>query len=61
MSYLGIEIDDKKNDNPDRGNVQKVSTDSSKTDVYVIPTNEELVIAIDTAKIAQASDQSPWV
>ena len=61
MSYLGIEIDDKKNDSPDRGKVQKVSTDSSKTDVYVIPTNEELVIAIDTAKIAQASDQSPWV
>ncbi len=43
------------------GKNQKVSSDSSKTEVWVIPTNEELVIAIDTAKIAQASDQSPWV
>jgi len=61
MGYLGIEIDDKRNDSPDRGSIQKVSTDSSKIDVYVIPTNEELVIAIDTAKIATASGQSPWV
>ncbi|REL38912.1 acetate kinase [Rhodohalobacter sp. SW132] len=61
MSYLGIEVDDTKNDSPDRGAIQKISTDNSKTEVYVIPTNEELVIAIDTAKIAQASDQSPWV
>jgi len=61
MEYLGIEIDDKKNDSPERGTIQKISTESSKTEVYVIPTNEELVIAIDTAKIAQASDQSPWV
>lgn len=61
MNYLGIEVDDKKNNSPDRGSIQKISTENSKTDVYVIPTNEELVIAIDTAKIAQASDQSPWV
>jgi len=26
----------------------------------VIPTNEELVIAIDAAKIAIASQQTPW-
>jgi acetate kinase len=61
MEYLGIEIDDKKNDSPDRGIVQKISSENSKTEVYVIPTNEELVIAIDTAKIAMASNQSPWV
>jgi acetate kinase len=61
MDYLGIEIDKDKNDSAERGTIQKISTDSSKTDVFVIPTNEELVIAIDTAKIAQAADQSPWV
>jgi acetate kinase len=61
MDYLGIEIDKEKNDSAERGTIQKISTDSSKTDVFVIPTNEELVIAIDTAKIAQAADQSPWV
>jgi len=61
MESLGIEIDSEKNDNTEAGKIQKISSDSSKTEVWVIPTNEELVIAIDTAKIAQASDQSPWV
>ncbi len=61
MDYLGISVDENKNQNAERGTIQKISADSSKTDVYVVPTNEELVIAIDTAKIALASGQSPWV
>lgn len=61
MESLGIEIDPEKNESAVPGRNQKISSDSSKTEVWVIPTNEELVIAIDTAKIAQASDQSPWV
>ena len=61
LNYLGIEVDPDKNESAPSGSIEKVSTDSSKTDVYIIPTNEELVIAIDTAKIAQASGQSPWV
>jgi acetate kinase len=61
MESLGIEIDPEKNESTESGKMQKISSDSSKTEVWVIPTNEELVIAIDTAKIAQASDQSPWV
>ena len=61
LDYLGIEVDNKLNENAERGTIQKISTKNSKTDVYVIPTNEELVIAIDTAKIAQATAQSPWL
>ncbi|MEX0662811.1 MAG: acetate kinase [Balneolaceae bacterium] len=61
MDYLGISVDGDKNQNAERGKIQKISANSSKTDVYVVPTNEELVIAIDTAKIALAADQSPWV
>jgi len=61
MESLGIEIDPEKNESTESGKMQKISSDSSKTEVWVIPTNEELVIAIDTAKIAQASEQSPWV
>jgi len=61
FDYLGIKIDSEKNLNAKRGEVQKISADDSKTDVYVIPTNEELVIAIDAAKIAQATHQSPWL
>ena len=61
LGALGIEVDPKRNSEIKPGEIEKISSDSSKTDVYVIPTNEELVIAIDAAKIATASDQSPWV
>lgn len=58
MDNMGIKIDDKLNSNiPDN---KKINTTDSKTEVFVIPTNEELVIAIDSAKIALASKQTPW-
>jgi acetate kinase len=61
LENLGIIIDDSKNENAGGNSAVKISSDKSATEVYVIPTNEELVIAIDTAKIAQASGQSPWL
>ena len=51
LSYLGVEIDPKLNEAMIRGKEGKISTENSKIDVYVIPTNEELVIARDTKKI----------
>lgn len=48
MDYLGIEIDKAKNE---QKNPCEISSDSSKVKVYVIPTNEELVIAMDTQNI----------
>ncbi len=58
MDNLGIEVDEARNkDIPDN---LIISTTDSKTQVYVIPTNEELVIAIDSSKIALASKQTPW-
>lgn len=61
LGGLGIEIDSKKNNNLSPGKIEKISTDTSKTEIYVVPTNEELVIAIDAAKIASAKGQTPWV
>ncbi|MTI86646.1 MAG: acetate kinase [Balneolaceae bacterium] len=58
MSYAGIELDENKNKNVPDDYI--VSSDNSAADVFVIPTNEELVIAIDAAKIALASKQTPW-
>jgi acetate kinase len=58
MDYLGIKIDEEKNNV--RAKVATISTADSKVEVMVIPTNEELVIAIDSAKIAIASKQTPW-
>ena len=49
MSYLGVKIDTAVNDKALRQpNIVKLSTDDSRVAVYLIPTNEELVIARDT-------------
>ena len=47
MSFFGIEIDNELNSTI-RGKLQKISTENSKVDVWVVPTNEELLIARDT-------------
>jgi acetate kinase len=49
LAYLGIKIDAEKN--KVRGEEIDISTPDSKVRVYVIPTNEELVIARDTLEI----------
>lgn len=46
LSCLGIKIDKEKNNF--RGEIRKINTDDSKALVYVIPTDEELIIAKDT-------------
>lgn len=51
LSYLGIEIDEEKNSS--RGEEQIISTDSSSVKVVVIPTDEELMIGMDTVAIIQ--------
>ncbi len=50
MSYLGVELDEAKNNV--RGKETDVSKDGSKVRVLLIPTNEELMIARDTAELA---------
>lgn len=49
LSYLGIEIDEE--ENKKRGQDLEISTPASKVKVFVVPTDEELVIARDTAAI----------
>ena len=48
LDYLGIELDPLRNDV--RGEERIISKDSSKIKLLVIPTNEELAIAKETAK-----------
>jgi acetate kinase len=52
LEFMGIKIDPEKN--ACRGVERIVSTDDSKVKVLVIPTNEELMIALDTAEIVNA-------
>ncbi len=49
LKYLGVEIDDVRNDV--RGKEALISSDSSKIKVLAVPTNEELAIARDTAAL----------
>ena len=51
LKCLGVLIDSSLNEKV--GEVVKLSTDESKVDVYVIPTNEELMIARDTYDLSK--------
>ena len=53
LEYLGVKIDPEKNGI--RGKEAIISTDDSKVTVWVIPTNEELMIAQDTADLVKAA------
>ena len=46
---MGVKIDREKN--KARGQERIISTDDSKVKVFVIPTDEELVIARDTKRL----------
>lgn len=52
MDWLGVKLDFDKNEKIWRGAEDFISTPDSKIKVLVIPTNEELVIAQDTLKLA---------
>ena len=49
MENLGIIIDDEAN--KERGKLKKISAPESKVQVWVVPTNEELLIARDTLEL----------
>jgi acetate kinase len=51
LSYLGIEIDKEKNRNFKRGEKVNISAEGSKVQVWIIPTDEEYMIALDTERI----------
>jgi acetate kinase len=51
LEFLGIELDESKN----KAHDNTISSDNSRVKVLRIPTNEELVIALDTAKIVKES------
>ena len=52
LQFMGVEIDANANDM--RGEEKKISTPNSKVEVYVVPTNEELMIAKETKRLVSA-------
>jgi len=53
FDYLGLEFDDTKNKGV-RGKEAELTKDSSRVQVWIVPTDEELVIARDTYGIVKA-------
>ena len=51
LEFLGVKLDQEKNKL--RGDERIISADDSKVKIWVIPTNEELMIAQDTAELAK--------
>ena len=54
LGFMGVKIDPEKNNV--RGKETLISTPDSKVQVWVIPTNEELMIAQDTAELVKAAN-----
>ena len=53
MSYLGIEIDEDVNMNCERGVDVELTKAGAKVRTFVLPTNEEYMIALDTLNLAK--------
>ena len=52
LGFMGVELDKEKN-NSVRDEEKEISTDNSKVKVWVVPTNEELMIARETAELVK--------
>ena len=53
MENLGVVLDKDKNMNFKRGQVELISAKNSKVKIYVVPTNEELMIAKETLALVK--------
>jgi acetate kinase len=53
MSYLGIEMDEEVNAKTPRGTLADLSKAGAKVKTFVIPTNEEYMIALDTKNLTK--------
>ena len=53
MDYLGIRIDEARNEQKNDGSIHDITADGSRVKVLVIPTNEELVIARETKELVE--------
>jgi acetate kinase len=59
LHWLGVELDAEKNESPTGEQGGIISRDNSRLAVYVIPTNEELLIARDTVRLIRSGGKNP--
>ena len=53
LSFLGVDFDKEANNTIPSGTVGEITKKGSKVKVYVIPTNEEYMIALDTLNLSK--------
>ncbi|AXH11598.1 acetate/propionate family kinase [Halarcobacter bivalviorum] len=54
LEFMGVEVDINKNKAKANSGIKEIHKDTSKTKIFVIPTNEELIIAQDTYQLVKA-------
>lgn len=54
MEWLGVKLDEGRNQQAVRGKEMLISADDSRVPVFVIPTNEELILARDTVRAVKS-------
>lgn len=54
LEWMGVELDDVRNAAAVGGKEMLISSDKSRVPVYVIPTNEELILARDTVRAVKS-------
>ena len=53
LDFLGIEIDKDSNNNAPRGEEYEITAAGARVRIFIIPTNEELMIALDTKALIE--------
>ena len=53
LGWMGVAIDPRRNEEMVGGREGRISTDDSRVEVWVVPTDEELLIARDTVRVVQ--------
>ena len=54
LSWLGIRLDQERNQNASKGQIVRISADDSSVEVWVVPTDEGMVAARDAQKLLEA-------
>ncbi len=54
LSFMGVKMNDSLNEQTVNGSTAEISEENSSIKIFVIPTNEEIVIARDTAEVIES-------
>ncbi len=57
LEFLGLKIDEQKNQKASSKQAMEIQSEDSKTKVFCIPTNEELVIALETKRVIREAKE----